>query len=578
MVRRHVATPKRGALLRLTSALLLLAAAVPARPDAQCDGSATLQSMTEAYAAADLNDREAAGILLARFSFGARPGELRAVLEQTPAAWFGNQLNASADESQLQQRLQRFDAMPLSDAELSARYPSFSEVSADMRRFHPDSLPPRDEPVIDFTEIAEKVDAFAKAQGMRKVDPSLTKQLKGQKLVRAVHAANQLQEVMTTFWNDHFYTGIGNFGSRAWVLPFERDVLRPHALGEFDPLLQTAMRHPAILSYYQRAAEPSTLDDSDTLMARRGAALQRDGEAGGASAQAVEAAKAVLAQIDEERDLILRRQFWPATGPNLVLARNLLSLYTLGPEANVDERDIAETARVFTGWTVFPYGPSAQWFDVEVNKTEILGFAREDSFWFRADHHDARPKQALGEHFPGGSGLAEGKRLLSNLAQHPATAQHLADKLVERFAGDKSDGNALSECVASAFHATEGDIAQTLITLVTHPRYWRMAAGSDRVKTPLYLAASALRASGASVDEAAPVAAWVARMGQPLYSYQEPTGYPQGDAAWLASGALLTRFAFAQALADGAIEGVTLPPPAQRPGPVALAAPEFQLH
>ena len=49
---------------------------------------------------------------------------------------------------------------------------------------------------------------------------------------------------------------------------------------------------------------------------------------------------------------------------------------------------------------------------------------------------------------------------------------------------------------------------------------------------------------------------WVNRMGQPLYAYQAPTGFPDRAEAWVSTGSLLTRMNFGLHLASGRSCGV----------------------
>ena len=48
---------------------------------------------------------------------------------------------------------------------------------------------------------------------------------------------------------------------------------------------------------------------------------------------------------------------------------------------------------------------------------------------------------------------------------------------------------------------------------------------------------------------------WVARMGEPLYGYQAPTGYPDEASYWVNTGALLERLNFSLALVSNRIPG-----------------------
>src|SRR5262249_38752309 len=71
--------------------------------------------------------------------------------------------------------------------------------------------------------------------------------LLGQKLYRAVYGENQVAEVMTDFWFNHFNVSLTDPQARSYVLAYERDAIRPRALGSFGDLLAATARHPAML-------------------------------------------------------------------------------------------------------------------------------------------------------------------------------------------------------------------------------------------------------------------------------------------------------------------------------------------
>jgi uncharacterized protein (DUF1800 family) len=133
--------------------------------------------------------------------------------------------------------------------------------------------------------------------------------------------------------------------------------------------------------------------------------------------------------------------------------------------------------------------------------------------------------------------------------------------------------------MSDTFAKTDGDISAVLRTMFLSPRFVEegSATDNDKVKTPLELVASAVRATGGDVDGPA-LAHFVAELGMPLYLCQPPTGYDEDASAWLSAGSVLTRIRFAGAFASGSIPGVRLPEPRQDPPELALllASPDFQ--
>jgi uncharacterized protein (DUF1800 family) len=102
--------------------------------------------------------------------------------------------------------------------------------------------------------------------------------------------------------------------------------------------------------------------------------------------------------------------------------------------------------------------------------------------------------------------------------------------------------------------------------IVTSPEFLGPEYRAAKIKTPFEFAASAVRASGAGVQDARDLARRVGQMGMPLYLQQPPTGYKDTADAWVSTSGLLARLNLALDLAAGTVRGVTL-------GEDALAAP-----
>ena len=111
------------------------------------------------------------------------------------------------------------------------------------------------------------------------------------------------------------------------------------------------------------------------------------------------------------------------------------------------------------------------------------------------------------------------------------------------------------ERVAAAFTKSEGDIKETLRALFTSPEFDSAEARRAKIKTPFELTVSALRALGAETNGGPALQQWLARMGEGLYQYQAPTGYPDTAEHWVNTGGLLERLNFALALASNRIPG-----------------------
>ena len=366
-------------------------------------------------------------------------------------------------------------------------------------------------------QAASQGDTAASRRDMRadalRDDPQLRAQLRRNrrvvgdvqavKLARAVASERQLEEVMTDFWENHFSVFAGKGLTRLYIPSYDRDVIRPRVLGNFRDLLGAVAKSPAMLFYLDQFQ--STVDSAHTPL--RNARLARVRPAG------------------------------RARGLNENYARELLELHTLGVDGGYTQRDVIEVARALTGWTMAPRQGSG--------------------FLFRPEIHDADAKVVLGHRLAAGRGIEDGEEVLDIVARHPATARFIARKLAIRFVSDDPPP-ALVERAAATFSRTNGDIRETVRTIVTSPEFFSRAAYRAKVKSPFELVASALRAIGARPDTTPRSAQLVGFLGAPIFGHQAPNGWPETGEAWINAGAILNRINFGLALAGGRVPGASL--------------------
>jgi hypothetical protein len=96
-----------------------------------------------------------------------------------------------------------------------------------------------------------------------------------------------------------------------------------------------------------------------------------------------------------------------------------------------------------------------------------------------------------------------------------------------------------------------------LRTIITSPEFNSKEAQRAKIKSPFELAVSAVRALGAEVTVPLQTAQFISKMGQPLYLYQAPTGYPDRADQWVNTGALLERLNFGLAMTTNKIRGAS---------------------
>jgi uncharacterized protein (DUF1800 family) len=192
--------------------------------------------------------------------------------------------------------------------------------------------------------------------------------------------------------------------------------------------------------------------------------------------------------------------------------------------------------------------------------------------------HDNGAKTVLGTRLPPNGGQRDGERVLDILAAHPATARHIATQLAMRFVLD-TPPQALVDRAANVFLETHGDLRAVTRVILTSPEFMSAEARHAKIKTPLQFVVSAIRASGAEVDNAAPLVRELRELGMPLYGAQPPTGYPETSETWINAGTLLARMNFAAALVNNQLPGTRVgTSTADDPGTFVLlfGSPAFQ--
>lgn len=489
------------------------------------------------YAAAGLTERQAAAHLLDRFTFGARPGDVDSVLARGLDAWLEDQLDGALPDPSLESMLAALPSTGMSEEEIVRMYPRRTALIAMAVK---DGAITDSDRVGDRAILKTKLDAYAQQKGMRS-EGDLMNDLMEQKVLRGVYARNQLREVLTDFWFNHLYVATTDNQAQRHILSYERDAIRPNVLGHFRALLEASARHPAML-YYLDNAESTAPESVRTAFqqVRSGSALS------GRPPKLMAKPLASMGAKPPRKGV---------RGINENYARELMELHTLGVDGGYAQHDVVEVARALTGWTVMPEGAQREKLEERLAGAAGKGFVRDGEFLFRPDLHDAGEKTILGVSFPAGHGMDEGERVLDMVASNPATAHHLALKIARRFVSDDPPAS-LVDRLAARYTATGGDLRAVIREVAESPEFWSPQAMRAKVKSPFELAVSAVRGLNADVEKGRPLARWVAQMGEPLYAYQAPTGYPDRGDAWINSGALLTRMNFGLKLASNGIPGV----------------------
>jgi uncharacterized protein (DUF1800 family) len=444
--------------------------------------------------------------VLNRLAFGARPGDVARVRAAGVDQWIALQLAPDRiDDRVTDAVLASYEELNQPTSDLVGMYAEGQQALRQMQK-----------------QAAQQGDTNGKADlraELLRQNPQLRDQVRrnqrivgdvqSARLARAVGSERQLQEVMTDFWENHFTVFAGKGLTRLFIPAYDREVIRPRALGHFRDLLGAVARSPAMLFYldqWQSAADSL----HPTLGAPRPGIVRR------------------AAPAPQQR---------PRRGLNENYARELLELHTLGVDGGYTQQDVINVARALTGWTMNP-GQGAE-------------------FVFRPEIHDAGEKIVLGHRLAAGRGIEDGEDVLDIVAHDPHTARFIARKLAIRFVSDNPPP-ALVDRAARRFLETGGDIRETVRSIVTSSEFFSHAAYRSKVKSPLELVASALRAVGAEPDTSMRSARLVAFLGQPIFGHQAPNGWPETGESWMNTGAILNRINFGLTVAAGRLPGASL--------------------
>ncbi len=439
--------------------------------------------------------------LLGRIGYGARPGDIERVERIGIERYIDEQLHPELiDDAAADAKLSGFEIIRMTIPQLYERYPQPASVTRKLSRMARSAAGA--DSVAGSSVSREEIEAYYAANNLGR-PAEILQALQGQKIVRAVYSNRQLQETMTDFWLNHFNIFCGKGEDKWLTVDFEMQVIRMHTLGKFQDLLMATAKSPAMLFY---------LDNVLSSAPRPAPAAGKSG--------AVSAAKGAGKR---------------APGINENYAREIMELHTLGVGAGYTQKDVQEVARCFTGWTIDRSGEG-------------------DLFVFRPRMHDRGEKSVLGVTIPAGGGIEDGEKVIEILAHHPGTARFIAAKLARRFVSDDPP-EALVERIASVYIATDGDISAMLRAILTSDEFNAPAAYRAKIKSPFELAISAIRSLDGVTDGSARLVRMIAVMGQPLYMYQPPTGYPDRAEQWVNTGALVERLNFALALAGNRIPG-----------------------
>jgi uncharacterized protein (DUF1800 family) len=409
----------------------------------------------------------------------------------------------------------------------------------------------KNELMADFTPREREI--FLAMQSRVGAQYQIGQELAQAKMVRAVLAERQLQEVMTDFWFNHFNIYIAKDSDQWYTTSYERDAIRKNALGKFGDLLLATAQSPAMMVYLDNwlSVGPDSLANGVNPANPKSKAGNK--------------------------------------GLNENYGREVMELHTVGVNGGYTQADVTNLAAILTGWTVnqpnlaggFQFDPKKHepgtktWMghrvgsgaDFVIQGASAAAVAKAavattmpdemsmDGMMGVASGSAGAEQRAVALAMtPGNEGMREGLEALNLLAHSPQAAHFISWKIAQRFVADDPPPG-LVERMAATFLQSGGDIKAVLRTLVGSPEFNSKKYFRNKVKTPMEFLASAYRTTLTDPSNPGALVNTMKTMGMPLYYALPPTGYYITADHWMNTGALVDRLNFASQLTSGKFAG-----------------------
>jgi uncharacterized protein (DUF1800 family) len=541
--------------------------------------------------------------LLNRIGYGPRPEDIAKVKRIGLAAYVEEQLYPERiNDSALEQKLQGFAELQLSDEAIAAKYKEFittDQQAAKLRQKMRKEVAAKTgetPPAVPGALVTGKAGQAAKE--LMASDPELMKQIQdtreqlakaaepvallheefvAAKLVRAVESQRQLQEVLVDFWSNHFNIDTRKAPCGVLKVIDDRNVIRPHIFGKFRDLLAASAKSPAMLVYldnFQSVADQ--LPAVATARTRRGKRQVTEIQNGSQTIYFNPANKMLPTSVPPA-PVAPAQTGKRKVGLNENYAREIMELHTLGVNGGYTQQDVREVARCLTGWSIA---------STDGVRPRINRYGEAGVYQFFPRLHDDGEKTVLGHRIPAGGGEHDGEVVLDLLSHDPATRKHISYQLCQRLVCDEPSTQLVNRCVEVWQH-TDGDLREVVRAIITSPDFYSAQAMRKKIKSPFEYAVSSVRALDGHMDVEAMISrkqlareanlmvrppkgggymdvnttsllGQVATMGQPLFQYQAPTGFPEDSRKWVSSGALISRLNFSLSLTQGKLKDVML--------------------
>jgi uncharacterized protein (DUF1800 family) len=531
-------------------------------------------------AAATMPHDEALLLVLDRFTYGPRPGDLGRMRARGLNGWFHQQLNPQTiDDHALDEKLARYPAMQMPLDRLMEMYPSNNQIKQFMnkggympggeaahaiyadqaeqykqKKAKKDGDAPKTAPVADLAQSPAQILALPPDKRFKALCHLTLPQLRALRQSLNQDQRSQLTDGMTPQQVEAFAAFNGPSGvvqAEDIQVKLLRDVYSERQLQEvmvdfwlnhFNVYMKKSQQAPYYIAAYERTAiRPHALGRFEDLLlatASSPAMLNYLDNSSSVGPHSVYASGGNYgyrgAPKPPRKDIGLNENY----------AREVMELHTVGVNGGYTQKDVTELAKVFTGWTV----------------GKGLGKDVDAVAEYDATKHEPGTKVVMGMKVKE-NGEQEGVEVLKMLAATPQCARFISTKLAVRFVTDDPPA-AMIDRMAQTYLETHGDIRMVILAMVNSPEFFTAANFRTKLKTPQDFVISAVRATGADVLSTAGMQAAVAELGMPLYGMQTPNGYSMKAEAWNSTSQLVSRMNFAMALASNRVDGIRSDPAA----------------
>ena len=220
--------------------------------------------------------------------------------------------------------------------------------------------------------------------------------------------------------------------------------------------------------------------------------------------------------------------------PNENFARELFELFTLG-EGNYSEKDIQESARAFTGWSVKLRPKPGEVMDEE---THVPSFVNRPTW------HDVKSKKIFGK-----TGNFDGADVVRLALQQPAASRWITGKLWRFYSGSSPTEEVHQELVA-CWDENKGQLRPFLQAMWTHPEFYSPALARNRVKSPVEWLVGLCRQLERPMPTPALASEITSQLGQKLFAPPNVKGW-DGGITWVNTASLQKRYEYAGWLVSG---------------------------